>query len=137
MKKERFVPKTKFTIMAVLAVLSLSACKEDKNEPPLNQEAVARGAKLAEDCKACHNLQGRTNQVGPYLADVLGRKAGSVSGYDYSEAMASQDFTWDAEKLQAFILDTESVVPGTNMAFGGIDKDQAADVVEYIRSLAR
>jgi hypothetical protein len=41
------------------------------------------------------------NRVGPHLRDIFGRKAGSLPGYRYSDAMKSVDFAWDEEKLCA------------------------------------
>jgi hypothetical protein len=41
------------------------------------------------------------NRVGPHPRDIFGRKAGSLPGYRYSDAMKSVDFAWDEEKLCA------------------------------------
>ena len=61
----------------------------------------------------------------------------SISGYEYSDDLASREFSWDAGRLQTFILDPTAMVPETKMAFGGIDESEASDIVEYIRSLDR
>lgn len=116
----------------VLLCIGLTACKETAD---LDPAAVSRGAVLAEDCVGCHSLEDSSNKIGPHLVGILGRQVASVSGYDYSEAMASQDFTWDTDRLTTYVLDPTAMVPGTKMAFGGIEATEAADLVVYLKSL--
>ena len=59
--------------------------------------------------------------MGPNLNKVVGRKAGSLSGYDCSSAMKETDFVWDEAKLDRFIANPDEVVPGHNMKpYGGL-----------------
>lgn len=54
--------------------------------PALAQDPAA-GEKVFTPCKACHQI-GETakNAVGPVLNGVIGRKVGTVEGYNYSPA---------------------------------------------------
>ena len=55
----------------------------------------AEGAKIFKKCAACHSIsQGGGNKIGPALWGVLGRKAGSISDYKYSKAMATHAKQW-------------------------------------------
>ena len=61
------------------------------SEPPTmeNQGAIPSGKQLyARHCSACHATSGleQHDAPGPSLAGVVGRPAGSVDGYDFSEA---------------------------------------------------
>lgn len=124
-------------LSALMLLSLLAACKEEETGPPIDEAAAARGEELAEGCKACHSLTQKTNLVGPHLVDILGRPVASISGFEYSDDLASREFSWDVAQLEAFILDPTAMVPETKMAFGGIDEAEASDIVEYIRSLDR
>ena len=121
---------------ALLAVSSLSACDEDAG-PAIDEAAAQRGQDLAEDCKACHALTSKSNMIGPHLVDVVGRDIASVRGYDYSEALLARQGDWTTDALAVFILNPTENVPGTKMAYGGISPDDAKDIVEFLRSLAK
>ena len=88
----------------VLAVSNADAT--DRNVP--------RG--LAQ-CAGCHQTDPSDGATysGPTLVGVLGRKIGSVPGYDYSRDLASMRGTWDPNKLAAFLEDPASVAPGSTM----------------------
>ena len=92
-------------------------------------EAVFRG-----NCIACHSLTAGINRVGPSLAAVVGRPAGSISGYAYSAAMANSGITWTEDRLDAFLSAPQAVVPGTKMTFMGLkDPKDRADVIAYLK----
>ncbi len=77
-------------------------------------------------------------KIGPNLHGVVGRKAGDLSGYDYSPAMKSQTFVWDDAHLNRWLLNPADLVPGTAMAFGGVPS--AADreaIIAYLRNDAK
>ena len=92
------------------------------------------GKNVFKKCHACHNVgEGAKNSVGPELNGVVGRKAGSVEGYNYSEANKGSGITWDVATLDVYLKDPKAKVPGTKMAFPGLpnDKDRA-DVIAYL-----
>jgi cytochrome c len=60
----------------------------------------AEGEKVFATCKACHQIgEGAKNAIGPELNGVVGRKAGSVAGYSYSDANKNSGITWDESNL--------------------------------------
>ena len=92
------------------------------------------GKQVFKKCHACHNVgESARNAVGPVLNGVVGRKAGSVEGYNYSEANKNSGITWDEATLDVYLKDPKAKVPGTKMAFPGLpnDKDRA-DVIAYL-----
>jgi cytochrome c len=92
------------------------------------------GKQVFKKCHACHNVgEGAKNAVGPILNGIVGRKAGSVEGYNYSDANKSSGITWDAATLDVYLTNPKAKVPGTKMAFPGLpaDKDRA-DVIAYL-----
>src|SRR5690606_38379406 len=84
---------------------------------------LARGAVVFKKCIACHELERPRNKMGPHLNGLLGRKAGSIEGYKYSQAMkeaGAAGLVWDDAKLKEFIATPKSTVPGTSMRFFGL-----------------
>ncbi|MEM8572254.1 MAG: cytochrome c family protein [Pseudomonadota bacterium] len=95
---------------------------------------AANGEAVFRKCAACHKLDG-TDGVGPHLDGVVGREAGAVSGFAYSDAMAAHG-PWTVEALYAFLGDPKGVIPGTKMAFAGLRRDtERADVIAYLQSV--
>lgn len=87
-------------------------------------------------CQACHKVQAGANGVGPSLAGVGGRKAGTVPGYTYSKALRSSGKTWDKGTLDSWIANSKAVVPGNKMAAPPIkDAAQRAAIVDYLLKL--
>ena len=92
------------------------------------------GEKVFKKCKACHNF--KKNGMGPNLAGIVGRKAGSLK-FKYSKAMknkASEGLVWTEENLDKFLKKPRSFIKKTRMAFGGLkkDKDRKA-LIEYLK----
>jgi len=86
-------------------------------------------------CRACHSLSEGVNRVGPHLAGVVGRQAGSVPGYAYSEANRNSGITWTEDKLDAYLENPQAVVPGTKMTFNGIrDAARRAALIAYLKT---
>lgn len=97
---------------------------------------AARGAEIYTRCAACHALE--YNRTGPKHCGVVGRKAGTVPGFDYSSAMRRSHLTWDPATLDRFLADPPKVIPGTTMTYAGIpDARERADVIAYLRAAGR
>ena len=93
-----------------------------------------KGEELYGRCLACHALE--QDRVGPRHCGLLGRKAGSVPGFEYSEAMKRSGLTWDARTLDRFLADPMKVVPNTTMTYAGIaDPRERADLIAYLRTI--
>lgn len=99
------------------------------------QDAAA-GEKVFAVCKACHQVGDTAkNAVGPVLNGLIGRKAGSVEGYSYSDANKKSGITWTEEEFTKYIQDPKGVVPGTKMAFAGIkDPQKIKDLIAYLHT---
>ena len=95
---------------------------------------VADGEKVFKKCAACHSIaKGGGNKIGPALWGVLGRKAGSISDYKYSKAMAAQAKPWSLEEMNGFLIKPKDWIKGTKMSFIGLKKDtDRAAVILYM-----
>lgn len=95
---------------------------------------AAEGEKVFIQCKTCHVKEAGQNRVGPSLAGIVGRAAGSVEGFQYSAANKNSGITWTPEKLFQYLEKPARVVPGTKMVFAGLpDAQKRADVIAYLQ----
>jgi cytochrome c len=95
----------------------------------------AEGEKIFnQKCKACHQIGESTkNTVGPELNGLIGRKTGSVPGYNYSEANKSSGITWDDATLNEYLVNPKAKVPGTKKIFAGLpNESDRANLVAYL-----
>ena len=107
--------------------------------------AMATGAVAAspgqavfeQRCTVCHSLQPAPGKMGPPLAGVAGRKAGTAAGYSYSAAMKASTLTWTPEALDAFLKAPGKTVPGTKMLVGAPGAEDRAAVIQYLGSLKK
>ncbi|MCO5099372.1 MAG: cytochrome c family protein [Burkholderiaceae bacterium] len=89
------------------------------------------GAKIYTRCEACHALA--YDRTGPHHCGLIGRKAGSVPGFDYSDAMKRSGIVWNAKTLDRFLADPMKAVPGTTMGYAGVkDPKERADLVAFL-----
>ena len=117
-----------FRVMLVAAILFASSGAEAAGD-------AQRGEQIYNRCAACHALG--FDRVGPRHCGLLGRRAGSIRGFDYSPAMKESGIVWNAKTLDRFIADPLGVVPGTTMTYAGIkDSRERADLVAYLTSTA-
>lgn len=93
-----------------------------------------RGRQLYESrCTACHSID--TNRTGPLHAGVLGRRAGSVSGFAYSPALAASGLVWTRANLRAWLANPEALVPGQAMGYQVPEPQDREDIVAYLATL--
>jgi len=93
---------------------------------------VARGQRIYERCQGCHSID--RNRAGPRHRGLFGRRAGSVPGFEYSDAMRRSGIVWSAATLDRFLTAPLKAVPGTAMGFDGIkDPRERADLIAYLK----
>lgn len=93
------------------------------------------GKTVFKACAACHATD-HDNRVGPGLGGLIGRKAGTVPGFRYSNAMKNSDIVWDAITLDAYLESPQKVVPGNRMPYAGLtNPTDRTDLVAYLATL--
>jgi cytochrome c len=104
---------------------------------PAMADAAAGSKVFKTNCGVCHSTTGAPG-IGPTLAGVVGRKAGTQAGFksQYSPAMKASGLTWTADELEKYIANPAKVVPGNRMPFAGLhDAGQVAALVDYLKTL--
>jgi cytochrome c len=93
-----------------------------------------RGATLfRQRCGACHGVApGARSVQGPHLAGVVGRRAGTAPGYNFSRAMQGANRTWTAANLDAYLAGPGRAVPGTRMMVSVNNPADRAAIVAYL-----
>jgi cytochrome c len=108
--------------------------------PALAQQGDAsRGQQDFRACAPCHSLQPDRNMTGPGLANLWGRKAGSLENFDrYSDALKSSGIIWDDRALDGWLTDPERMVPDNEMPFEGIkDARVRADLLAFLKEATK
>ncbi|MCK4710584.1 MAG: c-type cytochrome [Gammaproteobacteria bacterium] len=88
-------------------------------------------------CSSCHDHEKSGGHgKGPHLWNLLGRQAGSISGFDFSDAMKKSGHSWNLASLNYYLTNTEQAVPGRSMEFRGIRRDKVrAKLLAFLQSL--
>lgn len=117
----------------LLVIASASSVRAESGGDPV------MGKRLFAQCGSCHTTAaGGPSPVGPNLHGLFGRKAGSLPGFAYSEAMQASKIVWSDTELDAYIKQPSSFVPGTKMVFMGVAKDKArADILAYLKEATK
>jgi cytochrome c len=99
---------------------------------------AANGEKVYKKCKTCHALEAGKNKIGPSLAGVIGRSAGTAEGFaKYSDAMKNSGVVWDDAALASFLAKPKEFIPKNKMTFAGLKKESdIADVIAYLKDAA-
>ena len=91
------------------------------------------GALLYKECAGCH-LPQRVLK-GPPHCGVIGRKAASIEGFPYSDALRDAGIVWDEAHLHEFLTYPLMYMPGTKMGFAGMfDENDRNDVIAFLKS---
>jgi cytochrome c2 len=73
---------------------------------------------------------------GPQLRGVIGRSAGVVEGYQYSETFLKKmnGAKWDEASLNKWLTSSQTMVPGTYMFYTQKSPDVRRKIIEYLKA---
>ena len=113
----------------MVAATALTVCT-----PAARAADASRGADLfASHCAECHSVREGKNRKGPSLHAVVGRKAGQLDGFIYSDAMKTSQLVWTRDKLSAYLQNPGHVVPGGKMKYEGMaDAADRAALIDWL-----
>lgn len=93
-------------------------------------------AVFTAQCSVCHSTRKGQVIVGPPLYGVVGRTAGSVTGFAYSNTMRAAGFVWTPDRLRAYLPAPRAYLPGVKMTYGGLkNTQQLDDLIAYLNTL--
>jgi cytochrome c2 len=102
-----------------------------------DEAAVGRGRRIFESrCVSCHETSPpSTATLGPSLAGIIGRKAGSGNSGVHSRALAESGIVWNRSSLRNYLIDPGRAVPGTIMPMRVEDPKELEDLLNYLETL--
>tara|TARA_R110002051_G_scaffold4376_2_gene23318 strand:- start:230 stop:733 length:504 start_codon:yes stop_codon:yes gene_type:complete len=102
---------------------------------PYNAADLDNGRRAFARCRSCHTItEGGPDMTGPNLWGVFGRTAGSHTGYNYTPALKSAGFVWDADRLDHWLQNPRGFLPGNKMTFPGLaDATDRRDVIAFLK----
>jgi cytochrome c len=92
------------------------------------------GKQVFNQCVSCHSVAAGENRVGPTLHAIVGRPAGRIPSFHYSDANKKSGKVWTDQELYTYLANPQKEVPGTYMTFVGVnDPQKRADVIAYLQ----
>jgi cytochrome c len=104
--------------------------------------SVENGEEVFKKCRACHDV-GPTakNKVGPILNGLFGRKAGTIEGFNYSDAnrkAGEAGWVWTDDVMMKYLENPREAMPGNRMAFVGLkDEQDRKDLIAYLKTFSK
>ena len=93
-------------------------------------------ALFKQQCATCHTTSlSDAPRQGPPLVEIIGRPAGKVEGFHYSQGLAQAGFSWDEARLDAWLTDPQAVIPDSNMTYRQAKTETRAAIIAYLRGL--
>lgn len=122
--------------LAIALVGMAGAARAELSEA--GKQAVAAAGKIMFEhrCRSCHADDLAAKSYGPPLVGVIGRKAASVEGFTYSDALKNSGLVWTEDALRAWMANNTGLMPGTRMRHVGItDPTEQGFLLAYLKSL--
>ena len=116
------------SLSPMLAVMMAARSFQEAVQPA---DTVKGKAEFQRRCTGCHALD--RDKEGPRLGGVYGRKAGSVAGFTYSDALRGSGVVWDQTTLDRWLTDPETIAPGNDMGFRVTDAEERTLIVRYLQ----
>ena|SRR5215470_5742216 len=101
-------------------------------------DAAKGKAAFVRQCAICHTSEkGGDNRFGPNLFGIVGKKAGTVPGFGYTNAFKNRaNWEWTEDAVGGWMMFPSTMVPGTAMGvFQGIAEKDRDDLVAYLATL--
>ena len=100
------------------------------------------GEDVFKKCRACHAVgPDATNKVGPLLNGIIGRKSGTVEGFNYSDSnkeAGAKGLVWNEVELLKYLENPQAYMPKNKMAFAGLkDEQDRLDVLAYLKKYSQ
>lgn len=120
----------KFIVLGVAAAVALAG----------GAALADHGEKVFKKCKACHTTKAGKHKVGPSLAGVFGREAGTAEGFKKYKGLKGADWTWDDASLDEYLTNPKKFTKKrtgkkSRMVLKLKKKKDREHVIEYLKTI--
>jgi cytochrome c len=126
--RPKIIPTIALTAGAVLLAALTAAGGQES-------DAVAGRTAFEKRCTGCHALD--HEKVGPRLAGVVGRKAGAVPAFPYSDAVKKSGVVWTDAALDMWLTDPEAVIPDNDMTFRLDNPAERSAIIAFLKETGK
>jgi cytochrome c len=128
--------RTWAAVALAISLAALPACDSRARRirgdlSPGEQALFDRGAQASVECWSCHDFYSTETKIGPGLLGVVGRRAGSLEGFGYSDALRSSGIVWSTRTLSAYMASPQTAVPGTSMVWRGVGDPETLQAMVF------
>jgi len=121
--------------LTVVTLIALSSPQTAVAQPGGDPD---NGKDVYKVCRACHQVgPGAKNGIGPILNGIVGRKAGTIAGFTYSEAnteAGAKGVVWTEDNLLKYLENPAAFMPGNKMVFAGVkNESDRRDLIAYLK----
>lgn len=124
----------RYAIVVLVVSIDLMGARGFASEPG----DPVKGKQLFRACAACHSLEPGRHMTGPSLANIWGRRAGTIDGFRrYSEALKGSGVVWNEKTLDQWMMSPRTYIPGNRMIFRGIDDHaERIDLIAFLKRIS-
>lgn len=91
---------------------------------------------FATHCATCHTIDSSSpSRQGPTLEMIIGRPAGSVENFPYSQSLKDLDVLWNAELLDRWLTNPQAMASDSYMFYKQPDPEIRASIISFLMSL--
>ncbi len=127
--------REKFLALALAMIMALASGSAFAGDGD-----AKKGEKVFKKCKVCHAVKAGKHKIGPSLAGIVGRKAGTVDGFKKYKALKGADFVWDDDNISQWItnqkkfLKAKGLPTKTGMRVKIKKKDDRENLIAYLKT---
>jgi cytochrome c len=122
------------SVVSIVAMATAGFAQHPSGTPPLAEAEQAAGRQIFnQHCSACH---AEKRAYGPSLRGVVGRPAGSLVEFPYSNELKKSGLVWTEDNLRKWIADSAHMAPNTLMPHVSIsDPAEQVYLIAYLKTL--
>jgi cytochrome c len=98
-------------------------------------DAVRGAQRFKLLCGSCHSPDPAVKKMSSHMRGIVGRKAASVDGVAFSNALKTSGWTWTQARLETYLADPKKALPGTTMMVAAANAQDRADIIAYLATL--
>lgn len=116
---------TKILALGVAAAIAISSG---------SAMAAGKGESLfKKKCGTCHSMKEGEHKVGPSLAGIVGRTAGTTDFGKY-KALKDSDIVWDEDNLDKWITDPKKFIGKSTAMTVKVKKEKERDaIIDFLK----